>query len=91
MSFLSLDTEGRVLRLDSFSKVLAPGFRIGWVTGPPALIKAYNGAAYFEVGPAVAGERLLLYTVMSPCYLGNRYGFVHCHNFLTPLALHAAS
>merc|ERR550514_2319987 len=28
MSYLSLDTEARVSRLDSFSKVLAPGFRI---------------------------------------------------------------
>jgi|TARA_B100000524_G_scaffold343915_2_gene240536 DNA-binding transcriptional MocR family regulator len=26
-SFLSIDSDGRVLRLDSFSKLLAPGFR----------------------------------------------------------------
>ncbi|KAJ1922082.1 hypothetical protein IWQ60_006621 [Tieghemiomyces parasiticus] len=31
-SFLSLDTDGRVLRLDSFSKILAPGSRCGWIT-----------------------------------------------------------
>jgi len=37
-SFLSLDTEGRVLRLESFSKILAPGLRIGTVSGPRALI-----------------------------------------------------
>lgn len=30
-SFLSLDIEGRVIRLDSFSKVLAPGLRLGWI------------------------------------------------------------
>lgn len=29
---------GRVIRLDTFSKVLAAGFRFGWVTGPPALL-----------------------------------------------------
>lgn len=28
-SFLSLDTDGRVVRLDSLSKVLAPGIRLG--------------------------------------------------------------
>ncbi|TFY67624.1 hypothetical protein EVG20_g3869 [Dentipellis fragilis] len=28
----SLDTDGRVIRLDSFSKTLAPGLRLGWVT-----------------------------------------------------------
>ncbi|KAJ1953456.1 hypothetical protein EC988_002986 [Linderina pennispora] len=33
-SLLSLDTEGRVIRLDSFSKVLAPGLRCGWITAP---------------------------------------------------------
>ncbi|PNY24716.1 Aromatic amino acid aminotransferase, partial [Tolypocladium capitatum] len=32
-SYLSLDTSGRVLRLDSTSKILAPGLRSGWVTG----------------------------------------------------------
>ena len=31
-SYLSLDTDGRVMRLDSFSKVIAPGSRIGWLT-----------------------------------------------------------
>merc|ERR1712048_820553 len=41
-SFLSLDGDGRVLRLDSFSKFLAPGFRLGWVTGPQPLIDKYS-------------------------------------------------
>lgn len=31
-SFLSLDTDGRVMRIDSFSKVFAPGMRLGWIT-----------------------------------------------------------
>lgn len=39
-SFLSLDTEGRVMRFDSFSKVLSSGLRVGWVTGPKQLITA---------------------------------------------------
>ena len=38
-SLLSLDTEGRVLRFDSLSKVLSSGIRIGFVTGPPELIE----------------------------------------------------
>ncbi|KDN40466.1 hypothetical protein RSAG8_08086, partial [Rhizoctonia solani AG-8 WAC10335] len=32
----------RVLRLDSFSKVLSSGMRIGFATGPPHLIKVMN-------------------------------------------------
>lgn len=38
-SFVSIDTDGRVLRLDTFSKTVAPGCRLGWITGQPALIE----------------------------------------------------
>ena len=37
-SYLSLDADGRVIRLDSFSKVLFPGVRLGWATAPKAVI-----------------------------------------------------
>ncbi|XP_018340476.1 PREDICTED: kynurenine/alpha-aminoadipate aminotransferase, mitochondrial-like [Trachymyrmex septentrionalis] len=37
-SFLSLDTEGRVIRLDSFSKVISSGIRIGFMTAAAPLI-----------------------------------------------------
>ena len=40
-SFLSLDTSGRVLRLDSFSKVIAPGSRAGWVTGSKQVVERF--------------------------------------------------
>lgn len=32
-SYLSMDVDGRVLRLDSVSKTLAPGSRVGWISG----------------------------------------------------------
>ncbi|MGH9314509.1 MAG: PLP-dependent aminotransferase family protein [Vicinamibacterales bacterium] len=37
------DREGRVVYLSSFSKTLAPGYRVGWIAAPPAL------AAKFEL------------------------------------------
>lgn len=37
-SLKSLDTQGRVIQLGSFSKILAPGLRIGWVTAAPEII-----------------------------------------------------
>jgi len=40
-SFISVDTEGRVVRLDTFSKTIAPGCRLGWITAQPALIDRY--------------------------------------------------
>ncbi len=38
-SYLSVDTEGRVVRLDTFSKTIAPGCRLGWITAQPALVE----------------------------------------------------
>jgi DNA-binding transcriptional MocR family regulator len=38
-SYLSIDTEGRVVRLDTFSKTIAPGSRLGWITAQPAVIE----------------------------------------------------
>jgi aromatic amino acid aminotransferase I len=40
-SYLSFDVSGRVLRLDSFSKIIAPGTRTGWVTGTTQIIERF--------------------------------------------------
>ena len=36
-SYLSVDYQGRVVRLDTFSKTVAPGCRLGWITTQPKL------------------------------------------------------
>lgn len=41
-SYLSVDTEGRVIRLDTFSKTVAPGCRLGWITAQPAFIERFQ-------------------------------------------------
>jgi 2-aminoadipate transaminase len=38
------DPEGRVLYLSTFSKTLAPGFRVGWMVAPPPLIERFETA-----------------------------------------------
>ena len=38
------DEDGRVLYLSSFSKTLAPGFRVGWLVAPPSLIERFETA-----------------------------------------------
>lgn len=42
-SLLNLDTRGRVLQVNSFSKIMAPGLRIGWICGPAPVIRALAG------------------------------------------------
>uniref|UniRef100_A0A8C6R757 Kynurenine/alpha-aminoadipate aminotransferase, mitochondrial n=2 Tax=Nannospalax galili TaxID=1026970 RepID=A0A8C6R757_NANGA len=38
-TFLSMDVDGRVIRADTFSKILSSGLRVGFMTGPKALIQ----------------------------------------------------
>ena len=38
-TFLELDTKGRVIRLDSISKVISPGLRLAFVTAHKEIIK----------------------------------------------------
>jgi 2-aminoadipate transaminase len=39
-SLKSLDPEGNVIYLGTFSKILAPGFRLGWAVGPPEAMES---------------------------------------------------
>jgi aromatic amino acid aminotransferase I len=58
-SYLTLDRDGRVLRLDSVSKILAPGLRAGWVTASEEIIAKF--IAYQEVSTvAVSGPTQLM-------------------------------
>jgi len=36
------DTENRVIRLDSFSKIFAPGLRVGYASGPATFIRLFE-------------------------------------------------
>lgn len=38
----AMDQDGRVVYLGSFSKVLCPGLRVGWVVAAPEIIAQYN-------------------------------------------------
>ena len=41
-SFLSMDIDGRVMRMDSFSKVISPGTRCGWITASAQIVERYQ-------------------------------------------------
>lgn len=38
-SYISIDVDGRVIRLDTFSKTAAPGCRLGWITAQPRVVE----------------------------------------------------
>jgi len=41
-SLFSLDTDGRVMRFDSVSKIISSGMRVGFATGPAPLVERLN-------------------------------------------------
>ncbi|GAA0739428.1 PLP-dependent aminotransferase family protein [Dactylosporangium roseum] len=52
-SLWSADHGGRVVRIGSFAKTVAPGLRLGWLTGPPELIGALTDRGYVDSGGGV--------------------------------------
>lgn len=59
-----LNEVGRVLRLDSFSKIMAAGLRIGWLTGPEALLKAVEAHSMCNVVQASTVTQILILKVL---------------------------
>ncbi|KAH6634321.1 pyridoxal phosphate-dependent transferase [Chaetomium sp. MPI-SDFR-AT-0129] len=41
-TYLTLDVDGRVIRMDSFSKVVVPGSRMGWITASAQLVERFT-------------------------------------------------
>lgn len=51
-SFLSMDIQGRVVRLDSFSKTIAPGIRVGWLTARAEVVQKATQCSEVSVRPS---------------------------------------
>lgn len=73
-SYLSLDTSGRVLRMDSFSKIIAPGSRTGWVTGSTQLIERFMRHNEVSVQNPSGFSTSILYNLLE-CNWGHK-GFL---------------
>ncbi|KAK0610232.1 Aromatic amino acid aminotransferase C56E4.03 [Lasiodiplodia hormozganensis] len=59
-SYLSMDTDGRVVRMDSFSKVVFPGARVGWITASQQIVEQYKHHADVSTqGPAGLSQLVL--------------------------------
>lgn len=63
-SYLSLDKSGRVIRLESTSKILAPGLRCGWLTASKQIVDLFMD--FVEVGPSAPSgpSQVMLYKLL---------------------------
>ncbi|KAK3337184.1 pyridoxal phosphate-dependent transferase [Cercophora scortea] len=59
-SLLSMDVDGRVLRMDSFSKVVVPGSRLGWITASEQMVERFiRHAEVCNQGPSGFSQVIL--------------------------------
>ncbi|KAF4984305.1 hypothetical protein FDECE_17118 [Fusarium decemcellulare] len=66
-SYLSIDVDGRVIRLDTFSKTVAPGCRLGYVTAQPAIIERFTRITEVSTGqPSGFVQALIAQVLLGP-------------------------
>jgi GntR family transcriptional regulator/MocR family aminotransferase len=66
----SLDQEGRVLHIGTFSKTLSPTLRLGFMVVPPELVRRFGDvAACLAPAPAAGVQRAVADLLREGCYL----------------------
>jgi len=63
-SLWSLDEEGRVVRCESFSKVLSSGIRVGFVTGPDPILERLIFHSQVSVVQSSSLSQILVYRTL---------------------------
>jgi len=70
-SYLKFDYQGRVIRMDTFSKTIAPGCRLGWYTCNPMFAERLERAAETTTqAPCGFGQSLVTATLLEWGYEG---------------------
>ncbi|KIM77125.1 hypothetical protein PILCRDRAFT_627766 [Piloderma croceum F 1598] len=70
-SFLKIDYQGRVIRLDTFSKTVAPGSRLGWFTCNPMFAERLERFAEISTeGPSGFSQSLITKLLLTWKYEG---------------------
>lgn len=67
-SLLSMDVDGRVMRLDSFSKVIAPGLRIGWITASEQIVERFIRHSEVSVQNPAGPSQLILFKLLEEAW-----------------------
>lgn len=63
-TFLSMDMDGRVMRMDSFSKVIAPGTRVGWITASEQIVERFIRANECSVQNPSGISQIVLFKLL---------------------------
>ncbi|KAK6582378.1 hypothetical protein PZA11_004786 [Diplocarpon coronariae] len=63
-TYLSMDVDGRVMRMDSFSKVIAPGTRLGWITASEQIIERFVRANECSVQNPSGLSQMVLFKML---------------------------
>jgi aromatic amino acid aminotransferase I len=63
-SYLSMDVDGRVMRMDSFSKVISPGSRVGWITASEQIVERYKMHADVSTQGPSGMSQLMLFKLL---------------------------
>ncbi|KAL8967619.1 MAG: hypothetical protein Q9197_005345 [Variospora fuerteventurae] len=63
-SLLSMDTDGRVMRMDSFSKVIAPGSRLGWITASAQIVERFVRHAEVSIQSPSGISQLVVFKLL---------------------------
>lgn len=67
-SYLSMDIDGRVMRLDSFSKVIAPGTRTGWITASEQIVERFVRHSEVTVQNPSGVSQLVLFKLLEEAW-----------------------
>jgi kynurenine/2-aminoadipate aminotransferase len=59
-----MDEDGRVIRFDSFSKIISSGLRLGFVTGPKDIIEKIQLSQQTSVLHVSGISQAILYTLL---------------------------
>lgn len=74
-SYLSLDTVGRVIRLDTFSKIFTPGARLGWIVAHKNFIKVIDKYTKVVVRAPLGISQMMIVSIVNQKFGGVR-GFL---------------
>ncbi|KAJ5396201.1 PLP-dependent transferase [Penicillium crustosum] len=63
-SYLQLDIDGRVYRMDTFSKIISPGLRVGWLTASEQMIERIVRAHETSIQNPSGLTQMILYKIL---------------------------